>query len=324
MKNENDATEISGDEASSQVEQVTGFVKNTILFVLTVSTFVALAMIPGRSDTLFFMSWMLICIIICVRIYNLRSGLRSIKKQVFQKGSVLHDFFSRRSLFQLVISVFLAFLVSLAFLVTLKLLVLKHGIYQVLIPMLLPVLFLQKTRNKLYSFSVEDNMSEEGAKTTVAELVDIFSKAGTIALFISILFSVLDVYTFYQSTYVLTNFISHAANHAIPLNEGGHIARALVNISIIVDAFNMAIINELLSVFEYDKTSISPLLFFLFAFSFNTLKLIPFCVSYIFIVSILQNKVLDWSEIAYLKVRAKIHTTKSSNSSSSDKKLDGE
>lgn len=324
MINESETAEINKREMPSKSEQATALVKNIILFILTASTFVALAMIPGQSDILFAASWLLICIIMCIRIYNLRSGLRSIKKQIFQEGSFFHNFFSRKNLFQLIVSVLLAVFVSMVFLVTLKMLVLKHGMFQVLIPMLLPVLFLQKTRDNLYSFSAEDSMSEEEAKKTVAELVDIITRAGMIALFISLLFSILDVFAFYQSTYGFSNFVSHAANHAIPLNDGGHYARALVNISVVADAFNMALINELFNVFGFDKTSISPLLFFLLVFPFNMLKLLPFCVAYIFIVTMLQSKVLDWSETAYLKVRAKIRIIRSSSQDATDNDFAGE
>lgn len=142
-----------GEDAPPSLTKLAG---TFILFILTASYFTFLAIVPGRSDWLFLLFWLITFLTIYFQVYKIRSGVRSMAKDVFFESSFLHRFFAKKSLLQAIVSLFLGVIISLSFLITLKLMVLKNGFYSTLIIIILPVIFVYATKSGL-SFSIEKN-----------------------------------------------------------------------------------------------------------------------------------------------------------------------
>lgn len=297
------------------------------LFTLTIFYFFILAKAPGLSDLLFVILWATTMATIFYQVLKIKNGLRRAMKHIFDSNSLAYKFFDKKSILQLIISLLLGFLVSLSFLVTLKLLTLKHGLFPTLFVLLIPAIFLYISKDSKFTSSLGENMKDIETQEIVAHTSELLIKAVFIAFCIAFIFSTLDTLNFYNSDVGFFNFAEKAYDQSIKLGSGGHYARSIINFVVILDNFTLAATNELIKALGYEKTTITPVLFLAISFVINLLKLIPFCIAYVFIILSLKTKPVDFAlslhskGTALIKRNSKKHTannTQENNTTTTD------
>lgn len=313
------------DEFKDHMEEpqdITWIAETSLLVVLATVYFTVLAYILGRSDIWFLVFWIFTFLTIIYQATKIRHGLRNMLKDPFSTTSPVHKFFSRKSFIQSVVSVIVTIGVSLSFLITLKLLALKYGFVATIFILSMPVVIIFMAKEARLTFSLESHLRDEDSKKFMGFAIDLFTKATMMAAFVALVFSCIDAIEFYKIKDInFFNFADEAAKKAISLGDGGHKVRTLVNFMVIIDTFTFAAVNQLMDALSIDKDSIGSTLFLFIIFFVNLVKLMPFCIAYVFVVfslggkplkvtvllfRLVVNKVLPSSKVVYGSIRDKL------------------
>lgn len=279
--------EIKNTATSPQTTSI--FLESTVLSALSAVILIIVSAVIGTSDLLFLVVWLAVTANILVTVYKIKIGLRKTIATLFSHNSFIFDFLNKKSALQWFLSFLIAIGSALSFLLLLKLLFLKHTFIEVVFVLVLPVYLYQLFYSKNFKYDSASHLRSDAGQETVSLILNIFTKALLMTFFMSLAFSFLDTYSFYINQKDFINFGEIAQQHAIPLNEnGGFYSRATINFIVIVDSFTAAALNELLSFYEVDKDTLSPLFFGLASLLMNMIKLLPFNIAYLFIVLTLQ------------------------------------
>lgn len=100
-------------------------------------------------------------------------------------------------------------------------------------------------------------------------------------------FLIKDIYVFFSESVYLNNFVVYAEARSILKNDYNSFSRAIVNYFLVLDAFRLALVNEISVVFDIDSEDMEKhfFVFATFIFIINFLKFLTFSIGLYFIYS---------------------------------------
>jgi len=210
--------------------------------------------------------------------------IRNAAKTNFTPESGIYQWLNKpKTLWQQIFSLILAAILSISFLIVAKGIVIEHG----LIASLLIVFLVTSAASALItSTKAKDaqdrTVSHEVTRHHPADLsfLGLFLAVFFVNLALALVLSAAETHKFLGSDVGFLNFVQYASDRSIPKLDTNEFSRILINVYVIMDAFKLAVVNELLSAFHVDKQNyfvFYPLLFVL-----NLLKLFAFSLPLVF------------------------------------------
>lgn len=234
-------------------------------------------------------NWVLLALII----FSIRSGLRAIVKDLFQEDSLPYRWFTKNGIFQVFVTILTSLIFSLGFVVITKMVTLQHGIVVVAVAVLIAGwvtgLFKSQDPNQNSVIFIKNHES----RSTLSRVLGIFTTVIMFTVVLAAVTSAKDTHMFFISGASFGNFAELAADRAIDHTGSNTAGRALVNLSLILEAFRQASFNELLEALSIEKNSSKYFWIFVLIFVGNFFKFISFSVAFVLITLSAKETILD-------------------------------
>ncbi|MDN7135359.1 hypothetical protein [Pseudidiomarina terrestris] len=227
-------------------------------------------------------------------IFSLRSGLRSVVKVNFNADSLPYRWFNKNGIVQIIVSVGAALMFALGFVIILKSFTLQHSFLILALAVLIAGWVTGLFRNKpMTSTNLGYVMNDPEAKKVMASVFSIFVNLTVFTIVLAAVTSAKDTHMFFVNDAAFGNFSEIAHANAIAETGANDFGRALVNMSLILDAFRQATINEFFSAVGLQKDSAKYFWFFGLIFFFNFFKFLSFSAAFVLITLSAKNHILD-------------------------------
>lgn len=227
-------------------------------------------------------------------IFSLRKGMRAVVRANFVEDSIPYRWFNKNGVIQITISLLAAFTFSAAFVVILKSLTLKHSFVVIAVAVFISGWVTGLFRSKSIERTSHDvPMKDKESQTAVAKMFSLFTTVIVFTIVLAAVTSAKDTHVFFVNNAEFGNFSEIAYENAIKANGDNNLGRALVNLSLILEAFRQATINEFFIALGLEKDSAKYFWFFAFIFLFNFFKLVSFSAAFVLLAISARDHILD-------------------------------
>lgn len=234
-------------------------------------------------------NWILLALVI----FSIRSGLRAIVKDLFQEDTLPYRWFTKNGMFQVFVTILTSLIFSLGFVVITKMVTLQHGIVVVAIAVLIAGWVTGLFRTQNHNENSVIFMKNHESRATLSRVLAIFTTVIMFTVVIAAVTSAKDTHMFFVNGASFGNFAELAAERSINYTGSNTTGRALVNLSLILEAFRQASFNELLDALSIEKNSSKYFWIFVLIFIGNFFKFISFSVAFVLITLSAKETILD-------------------------------
>jgi|GEM_PF-5680587 len=259
-------------------------------------------------------------------IFSIRKGIRAVVKANFVEGSLPYRWFNRNGVIQIVIALLASLTFAVAFVVILKSLTLRHSFLVIAIAIFISGWITGLFRSKsIERANGEGTFKDKESQAAVSNIFSIFVSVIVFTVVLAAATTAKDTHVFFINNAEFGNFSEIAYESSIDANGNNDVGRALVNLSLILEAFRQATVNEFFIALGLEKDSAKYFWFFSFIFVFNFFKLASFSAAFVLITVSARDHVLDKTvsllsnSLGFLTVKLvwlKNSVTKNTNSSS--------
>ncbi len=245
-------------------------------------------------------------------IFSLRKGMRAVVRANFVEDSIPYKWFNRNGLVQITISILAALTFAAAFVIILKSLTLKHSFMVIAVAVFVSGWATGLFRSKSIEKATHDiPMKDKESQTAVARVFSLFTTVIVFTVILAAVTSAKDTHVFFINNAEFGNFSEIAYESSIKANNDNDVGRALVNLSLILEAFRQATVNEFFIALGLEKDSTKYFWFFAFIFFFNFFKLVSFSAAFVLLTISARDHILDrvviWLSrgLGYVKEKAR-------------------
>lgn len=235
-------------------------------------------------------------------IIEFQMGSRHMLADHFKLDSELNQVLRKPGIFAFILSSIAAFILAASFLAFMKGLILQHGFFVISIMLFVSAIIIYKFLSENLESKdagIDDNPSLEKERletiihrnvvTGTSHYANFAFRLVVIGVVLNIVFALLftafDTAYFIGADVTLANFDQHVLQKAIGFSEHNTYSRALLNAYLLMDSFKLAIVNSLLDMFMTTTEKLDNFYFFyFFTLLLNIIKLIPFSVSFVFLL----------------------------------------
>lgn len=293
--------------------------KGAFLALLLAGYLFALDFFIGKHDVMAFVFVLLGAWLVFKVIREIRHDVRSFFKNLFKEGSTLYRFLEKRSRIQATIAVIFTVLVTFGFSAVFKTLNQINGIHVNFILIFL-VCFLMGLFGKKVNpgESIKNNIENPESARKMGHVFVVLRHVLILNIALVVTISGYDAMQVVAGVVDFSNFHDYAERNAIAAGDSNTYSRALVNMTIIIDAFRAAAVNEVMSFIGMDNDGSRYFSFYGILILFNFFKILPVSIAIVFIYYALRDYYLDPAIRMYNRVR--FGSTKLKRSSESNKK----
>ena len=257
----------------------------------------------GRHDllALFFVlvgAWLVFKVI-----REVRHDIREFFKHLFREGSTLHQFLEKRSRIQAVIAVIFTAYVTLGFAVVFKTLNQVNGVHVnfILIFLICFLMGLFSRRVNLMD-SLKDNVQNPESAEKMSHVFVVLRHVLILNISLVVTISGYDAMQVVSGMVNFSNFHEYAERNAISPGDFNTYSRALVNMTVILDAFKAAAVNEVMAFMGLSEDASRYFTFLSIVIIFNFFKILPVSIAIVFIYYAFRDHYLGTALRAYMPI----------------------